>query len=366
MAAHSTYGSGRIFFVGDSSPCDDGSAASGNSNIYDGWAEAAGSDSLLIMNGTMWATRVAGDTQAPTVTVNSANGSEVWACGSSHNIVWTATDNVAVVSVTIEYSVNNGAGWNLLAGGLANSGSYTWTVPQTPTTQGLVRVTAYDAVPNVAGDVSNAAFTIADQTVPTAAVVAPNGGETLASGSTHNLRWSAADNVAVVSVDLYVSTDNGASYGLIAGNEPNDGAYDWLVPGVPTAEALVRVVAHDAAGAAAQDESDAAFFIGSSSGAGDLPGTDGRALVLQNRPNPFNPSTLIGYGLPAASRATLTIYSVRGEVVRRLLDADCPQGYGEVRWDGRDDTGHGVPSGSYFYRLRAGGFTDTKRLVLTK
>ena len=57
MAAHSTYGLGRIFFVGDSSPCDDGSAAPGNSNIFDGWAEVSGRDSLLFMNGTMWVTR---------------------------------------------------------------------------------------------------------------------------------------------------------------------------------------------------------------------------------------------------------------------------------------------------------------------
>ncbi len=57
MAAHAAYGQGRIFFVGDSSPVDDGSATSGNSSIYDGWSEVSGRDSLLVMNGTMWATR---------------------------------------------------------------------------------------------------------------------------------------------------------------------------------------------------------------------------------------------------------------------------------------------------------------------
>ena len=57
MAARSTYGSGRIFFVGDSSPIDDGSAAPGNSSIFDGWAEAAGGDSLLMLNATWWVTR---------------------------------------------------------------------------------------------------------------------------------------------------------------------------------------------------------------------------------------------------------------------------------------------------------------------
>lgn len=57
MAARSVYGNGRIFFVGDSSPIDDGSAAPGNSNIFDGWAEAAGGDSLLMLNATAWVTR---------------------------------------------------------------------------------------------------------------------------------------------------------------------------------------------------------------------------------------------------------------------------------------------------------------------
>jgi hypothetical protein len=57
MAARSVYGNGRIFIVGDSSPADDGSAAPGNSSIFDGWGEASGRDSLLFMNATLWATR---------------------------------------------------------------------------------------------------------------------------------------------------------------------------------------------------------------------------------------------------------------------------------------------------------------------
>jgi len=57
MAGRSVYGNGRIFFLGDSSPTDDGSAAPGNSSIFDGWAEAAGGDSILVINGTIWATR---------------------------------------------------------------------------------------------------------------------------------------------------------------------------------------------------------------------------------------------------------------------------------------------------------------------
>lgn len=57
MAARAEYGSGRVFFLGDSSPIDDGSAQPGNSSIYDGWAEASGRDSLLVLNATIWVTR---------------------------------------------------------------------------------------------------------------------------------------------------------------------------------------------------------------------------------------------------------------------------------------------------------------------
>lgn len=57
MAARSEYGQGRIFFLGDSSPIDDGSAQPGNSSIFDGWSEAAGRDSILALNATIWATR---------------------------------------------------------------------------------------------------------------------------------------------------------------------------------------------------------------------------------------------------------------------------------------------------------------------
>lgn len=57
MAASAVYGNGRVFYVGDSSPVDDGSAQSGNSSIYDGWGEAGATDSTLFMNAALWAAR---------------------------------------------------------------------------------------------------------------------------------------------------------------------------------------------------------------------------------------------------------------------------------------------------------------------
>ncbi len=67
MAASAQYGSGRVFFAGDSSPIDDGSANPGNTSIFDGWGEGGGADSVLFMNATLWASR-----RDPTLAVPSS------------------------------------------------------------------------------------------------------------------------------------------------------------------------------------------------------------------------------------------------------------------------------------------------------
>ena len=100
------------------------------------------------------------DTQAPSVTVTAPNGGESWNDGSVHEITWTATDNVGVTSIDLTYSINNGGSWLPVATGEANDGTYDWTVPDTPTTLGLVRVVARDAAANAGSDQSNANFTI--------------------------------------------------------------------------------------------------------------------------------------------------------------------------------------------------------------
>ncbi|HXV12710.1 MAG TPA: choice-of-anchor D domain-containing protein [Candidatus Krumholzibacteria bacterium] len=95
-------------------------------------------------------------------------------------------------------------------------------------------------------------------------------------------------------------------------------------------------------------------------------GVPTRFALHPNRPNPFNPVTTIAYDLPRASRVRLAIYDVRGREVRALIDANQPSGSHEVRWDGRDARGVPAASGVYFYRLSAGDFVQTKKMVLLK
>jgi flagellar hook assembly protein FlgD len=88
--------------------------------------------------------------------------------------------------------------------------------------------------------------------------------------------------------------------------------------------------------------------------------------VDQNHPNPFNPQTTIHYTLATPGRVTLTVYDATGRLVRTLLDENQPAGARDVTWNGQDDRGHAVASGVYFYKMTAGKFTQTKRMVLLK
>ena len=204
------------------------------------------------------------DTTPPTVTVSAPNGGENWTAGSTHTISWTATDNVGVTAVDILYSTDGGGSFVLITTGSANTGSFSWTVPNTLTTNAFVTVIAYDAAGNSGQDLSNAAFTISapDTTAPTVTVTAPNGGENWLVATTHAITWTATDNVGVTTVDIYYSTSGaGGTFTAIATGVSNSGSYNWTVPNAPSTNAFVKVVAHDGAGNSGQDLSNAAFTI---------------------------------------------------------------------------------------------------------
>ncbi|HET7496824.1 MAG TPA: FlgD immunoglobulin-like domain containing protein [Candidatus Eisenbacteria bacterium] len=88
--------------------------------------------------------------------------------------------------------------------------------------------------------------------------------------------------------------------------------------------------------------------------------------LLANRPNPFNPSTVIPFELGTSGRVALRLYNVSGALVRTLVDAPATPGRYEARWDGRDNRGLPVASGRYYARLTAAGETKTRTLTLLK
>jgi hypothetical protein len=93
----------------------------------------------------------------------------------------------------------------------------------------------------------------------------------------------------------------------------------------------------------------------------------GRVVLLQNAPNPFNPATTIPFFLPDARQVDLAIHGVDGRRIMTLIDhRPMPGGHHAVSWDGLDEAGRPVASSVYFYRLEAGEFAESKRMVLAK
>jgi hypothetical protein len=89
--------------------------------------------------------------------------------------------------------------------------------------------------------------------------------------------------------------------------------------------------------------------------------------LSQNRPNPFNPTTTIEYTVKEQGKVNLRIYNVAGQLIRTLVDdVKSPGVLYSATWDGKNGQGQTVASGVYFYKLVAGDFVQTKKMILLK
>jgi len=138
---------------------------------------------------------------------------------------------------------------------------------------------------------------------------------------------------------------------------------DPSIPGAGTFYYLVQGV--DFAGNPGDVSNEAAVDLTSIVGvaAGPAPARTG---VEQNRPNPFNPATVIRLALAEPSHATVEVFNARGERVRTLLDGPRAAGWIDLLWDGRDDAGRPVSSGVYLYRFTAGRTVETRKMTLMR
>ncbi len=86
----------------------------------------------------------------------------------------------------------------------------------------------------------------------------------------------------------------------------------------------------------------------------------------QNYPNPFNPSTTIRFSLPEASIVTVKVYNMLGQEVRTLISSELAAGEHTIVWNGDNSFGQVVATGAYLYRITAGSFTSTKKMLFAK
>ncbi len=89
--------------------------------------------------------------------------------------------------------------------------------------------------------------------------------------------------------------------------------------------------------------------------------------LYQNYPNPFNPDTEISFALKEASKCELSIFNIRGQLIRNIFSGNIEKNrIYNFAWNGKDEGGKEVDSGMYFYQIKAGKFTETKKMLLLR
>ena len=88
--------------------------------------------------------------------------------------------------------------------------------------------------------------------------------------------------------------------------------------------------------------------------------------LSQNYPNPVTRSTTIKYGLPQETDVDIRVFNSAGQQIRTLVKENQDPGYYKVNWDLRGVSGDQMPSGVYFYRIRAGNFVQTRKMVILR
>jgi hypothetical protein len=183
--------------------------------------------------------------------VTSPNGGEVLRVGWKDNITWSTVGNIQ--RVTIQYSIDDGTNWYMVASDIPNTNSYVWDVPDDVGTKCLIKIS--EASTGHPYDVSDAVFTISND--PVVAITSPNGGEKWAVGSSHAITWKTGGTVADLLIEY--STDGGTTWATIIADVQNQGSYAWVVPNTISDACLVRMT--QIVGTSVTDTSDAVFSI---------------------------------------------------------------------------------------------------------
>jgi len=162
---------------------------------------------------------------------------------------------------------------------------------------------------------------------------------------------------AARSMDLKYSSDNGQLRLLVYNIGKNK---------IESGENTIIEIPYSGDGVVTVDRADAADYDGQPYVTASLAASVPTSYALnQNYPNPFNPTTKISFSLPTATGWSLKVYNVSGSLVKEFT-GDGAAGNYEVEWDGRSQNGTQTASGVYFYRLEAGSFSRTMKMILLK
>lgn len=315
----------------------------------------------------------------PAVAVTSPNGGEVLV-GSNTNITWTESigGGLSASARRVEYSIDAGDSWVVLTTS-AGPSPYLWDLTTVPNSAScLVRVRVEDngtPATLAQGDASNSLFTIAR-------AGGDSGGPMIVAGSIASapnpiVRPNAASLTATVS-DAITGASGVAAAEWSIGPSPaaagsgtpmngtfggNTVAVNISIDTTPFNVGLAKlwVRGRDNAGNWGVAKAlDVQVNGPDPVGTGAIPAV---AFLSQNAPNPFAGGTTIRFGVPKEGQVELGIYTVQGQLLKRLVSGVMTAGEHAALWDGRNEAGARVPAGVYFYSLRTGSAKLDRRLI---
>jgi hypothetical protein len=304
-----------------------------------------------------------GRATGPMVQLLSPNGGETWAAGSYHEITWADS---LVAFVDIDYRVDPDSAWVPIVTGLgADPPSCPWVLPMVASNKVEIRIYNEDGLPI---DYSDANFGIMRSyyaAVPETLTLAPTGVGSSSHGAfqianSGNLPLTVS-GVTCSNPEFYVGR---SSFVVPPASSDTLGVYfEPTSDGIQSAD--IGITSDDPSAPhtlVAVGEADAVLAVDPQSD----PGAGASFALLQNRPNPFVRETMIQYTLPRDSRVSLEVFDLRGERVATLADGAETAGVHRVTFGRSAAHGAGGPlaAGVYFYRLRAGPMSATRRMLL--
>jgi YVTN family beta-propeller protein len=276
--------------------------------------------------------------------------------GSQTTITWTTPAGYTAPLADVHFSSDNGDHWTDVALQIPNTGSLAWTVPPLSyAPQCFVMVTLWNNGEIFGHGMSQEPFMIGSTVT-----VRLKSFDVAMEDGTAVLRWETSLELGMEGYQIVRSDQETGRYDTITedlirpSGEATGGSYEYRDEGVTANRTYwykLREVANDGLGAEYGPYS-VTYRLSN--------------RLDQNVPNPFNPTTTIKYAIASDENVNLTVYDVAGRQIRTLVNERQRADVHRVVWDGVNDAGERVASGVYFYRLAAGKFTQTKKMLLLK
>jgi hypothetical protein len=287
--------------------------------------------------------------------VTFPKGGELLVAGSVVNVTWTSPAGYNPDAADVHWTPNDGRDWYPIAEGIPDAGSAEWLTPPTRHDSCRVMVTLYEGGSDLGMGMSQEMFAIGS---PVAITLTGFTG-TIEKG-TPVVQWTTG-----------LELNNEGFHVLRAENDA--GAYERLTSEVIPSKGQPSGADYGFSDGTARPNQDYFYKLQQVSGSGENREFGPYKVVFrasfnleQNFPNPFNPNTTIRFTIPKDGHVDLTIYDVAGRRVRNLVNAKKRANFYKIEWDGTNNTGDRVASGVYFYRLVAGKFSQTKKMIMLK